>query len=79
MFSSKSYLEKKTGPYGIGRLSFLQSLVVEYQDTTDSGINPSLSRHILYTVNFDISIALHRVAVLWPLHCIIKFNMLRQK
>ena len=37
MFSSKSYLEKKTGPYGIGRLSYLQSLVVEYQDTTDLG------------------------------------------
>ena len=75
MFSSKSYLEKKTGPYGIGRLSFLQSLVVEYQDTTDSGINPSRSRHILYTVNFDISIALRLVAVLRPLHCIIKFKM----
>ena len=38
MFSSKSYLEKKTGPYGIGRLSYLQSLVVEYQDTSDLGM-----------------------------------------
>ena len=37
MFSSKAYLEKKTGPYGIGRLSYLQSLVVEYQDSTDLG------------------------------------------
>lgn len=35
MFSSKSYLERKTGPYGIGRFSFLQSLVNEYQ-TSDS-------------------------------------------
>ncbi|XP_045203245.2 armadillo repeat-containing protein 7-like [Mercenaria mercenaria] len=35
MFSSKSYLEKKTGPYGIGRLSYLQSLVNEYQNTDD--------------------------------------------
>lgn len=33
MFSSKSYLERKTGPYGIGRLSYLQSLVNEYQNT----------------------------------------------
>ena len=37
MFSSKAYLEKKTGPYGIGRLSYLQSLVVEYQDSSDLG------------------------------------------
>ncbi|XP_060555624.1 armadillo repeat-containing protein 7-like [Ruditapes philippinarum] len=35
MFSSKSYLEKKTGPYGIGRFSYLQSLVNEYQNTDD--------------------------------------------
>ncbi|KAH9515443.1 Armadillo repeat-containing protein 7 [Bulinus truncatus] len=34
MFSTKEYLEKKTGPYGIGRLSYLQSLVTEFQDTT---------------------------------------------
>lgn len=33
MFSTKGYLEKKTGPYGIGRFSYLQSLVTEYQDT----------------------------------------------
>ena len=33
MFSSKSYLDKKTGPYGIGRFSYLQSLVNEYQNT----------------------------------------------
>ncbi|KAH3832410.1 armadillo repeat-containing protein 7-like [Dreissena polymorpha] len=35
MFSSKSYLERKTGPYGVGRLSYLQSLVNEYQNTDD--------------------------------------------
>ncbi|CAL1530339.1 unnamed protein product [Lymnaea stagnalis] len=35
MFSSKEYLDRKTGPYGIGRLSYLQSLVTEFQDTTD--------------------------------------------
>ncbi|KAL3869067.1 hypothetical protein ACJMK2_041794 [Sinanodonta woodiana] len=34
MFSSKEQLEKRTGPYGIGRFSYLQSLVTEYQDTT---------------------------------------------
>lgn len=33
MFSSKDYLERKTGPYGIGRFSYLQSLVTEFQDT----------------------------------------------
>ncbi|KAL4236085.1 Armadillo repeat-containing protein 7 [Mactra antiquata] len=36
MFSSKSYLERKTGPYGVGRLSYLQSLVNEYQNTDSS-------------------------------------------
>lgn len=35
MFSSKSRLEKKTGPYGIGRFSYLQSLVNEFQNTDD--------------------------------------------
>ncbi|XP_064606060.1 armadillo repeat-containing protein 7-like [Liolophura sinensis] len=34
MFSTKEYLQKKTGPYGIGRLSFLQSLVTEFQDSS---------------------------------------------
>ncbi|XP_052796106.1 armadillo repeat-containing protein 7-like isoform X2 [Mya arenaria] len=36
MFSTKSYLERKTGPYGIGRFSYLQSLVNEYQNTDDT-------------------------------------------
>ncbi|CAG5132561.1 unnamed protein product [Candidula unifasciata] len=35
MFSSQEYLDRKTGPYGIGRLSYLQSLVTEFQDTSD--------------------------------------------
>ncbi|XP_013383227.1 armadillo repeat-containing protein 7 [Lingula anatina] len=34
MFSSKEYLQKKTGPWGIGRFSYLQSLVTEFQDTS---------------------------------------------
>ena len=34
MFSTREYLERKTGPYGVGRLSFMQSLVTEYQDTS---------------------------------------------
>ncbi|XP_014679067.1 PREDICTED: armadillo repeat-containing protein 7-like isoform X2 [Priapulus caudatus] len=33
MFSTKEYLDKKTGPYGVGRLSYLQMLVTEFQDT----------------------------------------------
>ena len=34
MFSSRQQLAKRTGPDGVGRLSFLQSLVTEFQDTT---------------------------------------------
>ena len=34
MFSAYEYLRKKTGPYGIGRFSYLQSLVTEFQETT---------------------------------------------
>lgn len=37
MFSTKEQLDKRTGPYGIGRLSYLQSLVTEYQDTNSLG------------------------------------------
>lgn len=33
MFSSKEQLQKRTGPHGIGRFSYLQSLVTEFQDT----------------------------------------------
>ena len=33
MFSSRQQLAKRTGPYGIGRFSFLQSLVTEFQDS----------------------------------------------
>ncbi|XP_050402695.1 armadillo repeat-containing protein 7 isoform X2 [Patella vulgata] len=36
MFSSKEQLDKRTGPHGIGRFSYLQSLVTEYQDTSDA-------------------------------------------
>lgn len=36
MFSTKSYLQRKTGPYGIGRFSYLQSLVNEFQNTDDN-------------------------------------------
>lgn len=35
MFSSKSYLQRKTGPYGVGRFSYMQSLVNEYQTSDD--------------------------------------------
>lgn len=37
MFSTKEQLDKKTGPYGVGRFSYLQSLVTEYQDTSIDG------------------------------------------
>ncbi len=35
MFSSREYIQKKTGPHGIGRFSYLQSLVTEFQETTN--------------------------------------------
>ena len=33
-FSSKVYLERKTGKWGVGRFKYLQSLVTEFQDTS---------------------------------------------
>jgi len=38
MFSTKEYIAKKTGPFGIGRLPFLQELVDEFQSTDSEGI-----------------------------------------
>jgi len=35
MFTSQEYIDRKTGPHGIGRLNYLQSLVTEFQDTTE--------------------------------------------
>lgn len=32
MFSSQKLLDKKTGPFGVGRRNYLQELVTEYQD-----------------------------------------------
>lgn len=49
MFSTKDYLEKKTGPDGVGRFSFLQSLVSEYQDTQDEGMYATLSSHLQFS------------------------------
>jgi len=37
MFSTKEYIAKKTGPFGVGRLSFLQELVDEFQSTDSEG------------------------------------------
>jgi len=42
MFSTKEYIAKKTGPFGIGRLPFLQELVDEFQSTDSEGIQFSL-------------------------------------
>jgi len=39
MFSTKEYLAKKTGPFGIGRLPYLQELVDEFQSSDSEGIN----------------------------------------
>ncbi|ESN91305.1 hypothetical protein HELRODRAFT_69984 [Helobdella robusta] len=36
MFATREYLEKKTGPNGLGRLSHLQSIVDEFQQTTNN-------------------------------------------
>ena len=35
MFTSQEYIDRKTGQHGIGRLSYLQSLVTEFQDTSE--------------------------------------------
>ena len=36
-FSTKEYLERKTGAFGLGRIQYLQALVTEYQDTHKQG------------------------------------------
>ncbi len=36
MFSTWESLQRRTGPYGIGRFSYLQALVTEYQEPTTS-------------------------------------------
>jgi len=38
MFSTKEYIAKKTGPFGVGRLQFLQELVDEFQSTDSEGL-----------------------------------------
>ncbi|XP_005108946.1 armadillo repeat-containing protein 7 [Aplysia californica] len=35
MFTSQEYIDRKTGEHGIGRLSYLQSIVTEFQDTSE--------------------------------------------
>lgn len=36
MFSTRAQLAKRTGQYGVGRFSYLQLLVTEFQDTTSN-------------------------------------------
>ena len=36
-FSTKNYLNRKTGTYGVGRFKYLQTLVTEFQDTHKQG------------------------------------------
>jgi hypothetical protein len=38
MFSTKEYLDRKTGPDGVDRFNYLQALVNEYRDTQDDGM-----------------------------------------
>ena len=38
MFSSKAQIAKKTGKFGVGRFSFLQSWVTEFQDSTSQDV-----------------------------------------
>lgn len=45
MFSSKDYLERKTGPDGVDRFNYLQALVTEYQDTEEEGMLELKSVH----------------------------------
>ena len=63
MFSSKSYLEKKTGPYGIGRFSYMQSLVNEYQsaDSIDSKLQVmgNLANFAYDPINYEYMQALN--------------------
>ncbi|XP_071145640.1 armadillo repeat-containing protein 7-like [Mytilus edulis] len=57
MFSTKEQLDKRTGPYGIGRLSYLQSLVTEYQDTNSleskQQVLANLANFAYDPVNYD--------------------------
>ncbi|ELU05208.1 hypothetical protein CAPTEDRAFT_227167 [Capitella teleta] len=57
MFSSRQQLQKKTGPYGIGRLSYLQSLVTEFQTTDQQDakeqILANLANFAYDPINYD--------------------------
>ena len=57
MFSSKQQLAKRTGPHGIGRFSFLQSLVTEFQDTDSeeakTQVLANLANFAYDPINFD--------------------------
>lgn len=45
MFSTKEYIAKKTGPFGVGRLQYLQELVDEFQSTDSEGIEEIVVIH----------------------------------
>ena len=55
MFSTQEYLDKKTGPHGVlGRLSYLQSLVSEFQDTDSEDSKEQVFKYlILCNVFYD--------------------------
>ncbi|XP_065180043.1 armadillo repeat-containing protein 7-like [Sycon ciliatum] len=72
MFSSQSYLDKKTGQDGFGRRAYLKQLVTEYQTTSNltskKELLANLSNFSYDPINFDKLKAL-RVPVLF-VHCL---------
>lgn len=46
MFSTKEWLDKRTGPHGIGRLPHLQSLVSEFQETVNEGAKLEIAANL---------------------------------
>ncbi|XP_076462901.1 armadillo repeat-containing protein 7-like [Babylonia areolata] len=57
MFSSKDYLERKTGPDDVDRFHYLQALVTEYQDTEEEDckqqVLANLANFAYDPINYD--------------------------
>ncbi len=54
MFSTRAYIEKKTGPHGIGRFNYLQSLVTEFQDSDSNGTH--VNRRRMWAIISEIDV-----------------------
>ena len=63
-FSTKAQLEKKTGPWGLGRFKYLQALVTEYQDTHKQGKSTRIFLDSKLSVNFPCMPSDHKLQVL---------------